>query len=309
MTAQPCILIADDEINDRISLRDLLEAHRYVVLEASNTEEAVRAASAQLPDLIVLDVEMPTDDGYVVCRRLRADPRTRAIPILMLTCHGFADERVTGLRAGADDYVVKPCDNEELLARIESLFRRYPARSDYIDRLKRAHEGIQAAEHFRRPVTVLSIDVQGSTTALADPRDEYLKTITFFDYRKIVDEEVSRHSGSPASWAGDGATAEFATAGESAAAAIRIMRRVRSEILTYSMTLRIGIAAGSELLQPDAEVGKRTSRTHDRAGHFQKLGGPNTITVGNEIRSLAMGLHFRERAPIDGEAVFEVAVD
>src|SRR5438876_195524 len=132
MTANTTILVADDNVDDRLSLRDLLLAEGYSVLEAKTTEETFNQAITNTPDLIILDVEMPSEDGYSVCKRLRSYQKTSNIPILMLTCHGFAQERVEGLNSGADDYVIKPCDNDELLARVSALFRRWPPKASFI---------------------------------------------------------------------------------------------------------------------------------------------------------------------------------
>jgi DNA-binding response OmpR family regulator len=120
------ILIADDEAGDRAPLCDLSRAEGYAVLEAAGAEEAFATSVDAVPDLAVLDAEMPPGDGYAVCKRLRSHPRTGNVPVLMLTCHGSVEGRVTGLRAGADDCVGKPCADEELLARIDALFRRCP---------------------------------------------------------------------------------------------------------------------------------------------------------------------------------------
>src|ERR1044072_9184331 len=91
------ILIADDNIDDRLSLRDTPEARGYIVFEAADTEEAYTQAENALPDLIILDVGMPPEDGFTVCRRIRGNSKTSKIPILMLTCHGLVEERTTGL--------------------------------------------------------------------------------------------------------------------------------------------------------------------------------------------------------------------
>ena len=106
----------------RTALKDCLEAEGYRVLSAADGESGLQKALAEKPDLILLDVMMPRLDGYTVCAELRrlAIP----VPILMLTAKGLVGDRVNGLDAGADDYLVKPFSTEELLARVRALLRR-----------------------------------------------------------------------------------------------------------------------------------------------------------------------------------------
>ena len=116
------ILIVEDELPMRTALKDCLEAEGYRVLSAADGESGLQKALAEKPDLILLDVMMPRLDGYTVCAELRrlAIP----VPILMLTAKGLVGDRVNGLDAGADDYLVKPFSTEELLARVRALLRR-----------------------------------------------------------------------------------------------------------------------------------------------------------------------------------------
>jgi DNA-binding response OmpR family regulator len=303
---RPAVLVVDDNPDDRLSLSDLLAARGYDVREAGDAAAGLAIARESPPDLVILDVEMPGDDGYALCRSLRADARTETVPVLMLTCHGFADEKVEGLRAGADDYVVKPCDNEELLARIDVLFRRFPPRSHFLGRLEAAQRGIEAVEHFRTFVAVLNIDVQGSSAAPKDTAAEYRRVLALNEYRSGVEACVLARGGTEVSWAGDGGTSEFADAAAAFSAAVDILARRAVGGRNGALDLRIGIAAGWELIEPGAPVGTRTSQTHNRAGHFQKSAAPNRLTVGREIAEAMDGAGtFLPRAPIAEEIVFE----
>jgi two-component system, OmpR family, response regulator MprA len=116
------ILIADDDVAVRESLDRALRANGFDVELASDGIEALEKIHAALPDAVVLDVLMPGLDGLGVCRSLRAGGST--VPILMLTAREAVPDRVAGLEAGADDYVVKPFALEELLARVRALLRR-----------------------------------------------------------------------------------------------------------------------------------------------------------------------------------------
>jgi DNA-binding response OmpR family regulator len=116
------ILIIEDELPMRTALHDALKAEGYRVLTASDGNAGLHRALDEKPDLVLLDIMMPKLDGYAVCAELRR--LELQTPILMLTAKGRVEDRVVGLDAGADDYLVKPFSTEELLARIRALLRR-----------------------------------------------------------------------------------------------------------------------------------------------------------------------------------------
>ena len=118
------VLIVEDEADIRDLLVFHLEREGYHVTKSKSGAEAVRLAHASPPDLVLLDLMLPEMDGLEVCRRLRRDPVTQAIPIVMLTARGDEVDRVLGLEMGADDYVVKPFSPRELIARIRAVLRR-----------------------------------------------------------------------------------------------------------------------------------------------------------------------------------------
>lgn len=118
----PRILVVDDEPAVRESLTSSLEFEGYRVAGAADGVAALDQVERQTPDLVVLDVLMPRMDGLTTCRRLRALGAT--MPVLMLTARDMVGDRVTGLDAGADDYLAKPFDLDELLARVRALLRR-----------------------------------------------------------------------------------------------------------------------------------------------------------------------------------------
>ncbi len=118
------ILIVDDE-RDLLAVLDFnLKRAGYRVVQAETGAEALAKARTQGPRLVLLDLNLPDLPGTEVCRLLKADPRTEAIPILMLTARGTEADRVAGLELGADDYVVKPFSVRELLLRVQAICRR-----------------------------------------------------------------------------------------------------------------------------------------------------------------------------------------
>ncbi|HLU33310.1 MAG TPA: response regulator [Natronosporangium sp.] len=120
----PLILVADDDKDIARFVEVNLRLHGFDVLVAQDGEQALAMVRDRQPDLAVLDVRMPRIDGVELTRRLRADPMTAALPIIMLTAKGLTVDKVVGLSAGADDYLVKPFDTAELMARVRSTLRR-----------------------------------------------------------------------------------------------------------------------------------------------------------------------------------------
>ncbi|MGE0640054.1 MAG: response regulator transcription factor [Thermoanaerobaculia bacterium] len=124
MTSNRRILIVDDEPNIVLSLEFLLGKAGYEVVVARDGESALAAAASSQPALVVLDLMLPDIDGYEVCRRLRQDPATAAVRIVVLTARGRDAERVRGLEEGADAYVTKPFSTRELIATVNELLGR-----------------------------------------------------------------------------------------------------------------------------------------------------------------------------------------
>jgi adenylate cyclase len=123
MSAQAKILVVDDTPQNVKLLADLLAVKGYAVATASSGEEALAKVAAEKPDLILLDVMMPGMSGYDVCRRLRAEPATELLPIVLCTSLDPGAERINGIAAGADDFLGKPINQPELFARVASLLR------------------------------------------------------------------------------------------------------------------------------------------------------------------------------------------
>ena len=115
------VLVVDDERQIRDLLGEFLEREGYEVLLASAGEEAIELAERKIPLAILLDVKMPGIDGIEVCKRLKAEPKTQFIPIIMIT--GYVDNKIVAIESGADDFVNKPIDLVELAVRVKSILR------------------------------------------------------------------------------------------------------------------------------------------------------------------------------------------
>jgi class 3 adenylate cyclase/CheY-like chemotaxis protein len=122
LNVQPKILVVDDVAQNVRLLEAVLTSNGYAVASASSGPEALERATSELPDLVLLDIQMPGMNGYEVCRRLREDPATRFLPVVMVTSSD-TEVRVNAIEAGADDFITKPFNQQELLARVRSLVR------------------------------------------------------------------------------------------------------------------------------------------------------------------------------------------
>jgi putative two-component system response regulator len=136
----PKILIVDDEADNRVLLKRILAPLGYLVSEAADGEEALDALKASLPDAVLLDVSMPKLDGYAVCKRMKADPRTKLIPVIMLTALSRRTDRLKGLALGVDEFLTKPFDVTELTVRVRALV----SLKRYTDELENATNVLEA---------------------------------------------------------------------------------------------------------------------------------------------------------------------
>ncbi len=121
------VLVVDDEDEVRASIGEFLQRHGYAVCEAADGEEALAKTFTEKPDMILLDLRLPKVDGYQVCQTLKGNPITSNVPIIMITALTATPDKVKGIEYGADDYIDKPFDLEELLARIKMISRRISA--------------------------------------------------------------------------------------------------------------------------------------------------------------------------------------
>jgi CheY-like chemotaxis protein len=124
------ILIVDDEAHIVMILKDSLEFSGFQVMTASDGMEALERIAQEIPDLVVLDIGMPRLDGWEVCRRLRQDPKTKELPVIILTAYAQTADQRKGIQLGADRFVTKPCDLTYLVEEINSLLSKKAEKQD-----------------------------------------------------------------------------------------------------------------------------------------------------------------------------------
>jgi adenylate cyclase len=245
VTPDPLILIVDDLPQNVRLLDAVLSPKGFRVATASSGAEALDVLDKEHPDLVLLDILMPGMDGYEVCRRIREDPVTAFLPVIMITASG-EEEKIRAIEAGADDFVSKPFDQAELLARVRSLVRvkryhdtienqaaelarwnreleqRVQDQIEQLERVGRLRRFLPAQladlivssgdESFlnghRREITVVCCDLRGFTAfaETAEPEDVWR---TLEEYHDALGDLIARFEGTLERFTGDGLVAFF----------------------------------------------------------------------------------------------------
>ena len=234
MTAPPRILVVDDTPVNLKLLADLLGAKGYGVVTASAGPEALEKVEKERPDLVLLDVMMPGMSGYEVCRKIRESPATAMLPVVMVTALDPAQERVKGIEAGADDFLMKPINQHELLARVRSLLRikalhdeltewnktlerrveEQVAQLERLDRLKRffspqlaemivSGDAEDPLKSHRREITVVFLDLRGFTSFAETSEPEEVMGV-LREYHGEMGRLILEHDGTLERFTGDG---------------------------------------------------------------------------------------------------------
>jgi class 3 adenylate cyclase len=228
------ILVVDDTEKNVKLLADLLTFKGYAVATAAGGREALARVSAERPDLVLLDVMMPDLNGYDVCRKIREDPATAIIPVVMVTALDPSQERLKGLEAGADDFLTKPINQAELLARVRSLLRikqlydqleelnrtleqrvaDQVAQLERLARLKRffspqlaelivAGDASDPLQSHRREITVVFVDLRGFTAFAETAEPEEVMGV-LREFHAEMGRLILDHEGTLERFTGDG---------------------------------------------------------------------------------------------------------
>ena len=270
MSTPAKILVVDDTPQNVKLLRDLLEVKGYAVATATSGEEALARVAVENPDLVLLDVMMPGISGYDVCRRLREDPKTALLPVILCTSLDPQQERVKGMEAGADDFLNKPVNQPELFARVKSLLRvkslqdevahqadelrewnakleervrEQVAQLEQLSKLKRfvsprigelilAGEVDDPLKTRRREISVVFTDLRGFTsfTETAEP-EEVMGVLR--EYHGALGAIIMKHDGTVEHFAGDGVMILFndpVPVAEHELAAVRMALEMRDAV-------------------------------------------------------------------------------
>jgi phosphate regulon transcriptional regulator PhoB len=196
------ILIVEDDPDILELVQYNLQRKGFQVLSSSNGENGLKLAKERVPDLIVLDLMLPGMGGLTVCQQLKEDPRTKDIPVVMLTAKSEENDIITGLEMGADDYVAKPFSPKELVARVRAILRRTNAGTEAVDgRLEVGPVIIDRERHevFLRgkPVSFTLAEFKLLMTLAQRPgrvftRDQLLEKITGGD-TYLIDRNIDVH--------------------------------------------------------------------------------------------------------------------
>lgn len=163
------ILAVDDTPSSLKLLTDLLNADGYSVRSAINGELALRAASAQAPDLILLDANMPDMDGFEVCRRLKQEPRLHDVPVIFVSALSEMPEKLKGFEFGAVDYVTKPFQREELLARVRTHLELHRLRHHLEEMVDERTRSLRDSEQRLQKTLLESVSAMAAIIELRDP--------------------------------------------------------------------------------------------------------------------------------------------
>jgi two-component system phosphate regulon response regulator PhoB len=153
MSKQERIVVIEDEADILEVLQYNLTREGYRVATSRDGEAGLQCVRDENPDLVLLDLMLPGIDGIEICRRLKADPTTASVPIMMVTAKGEESDVVLGLQMGADDYVTKPFAPRELMARVKAVLRRGPLKDERLDGERLVREGV-VIDSVRHRVTV-----------------------------------------------------------------------------------------------------------------------------------------------------------
>jgi len=307
------VLVVDDEEQNRTLLHDSLEAHGYEITEAANGLEALERVAERLPDVILLDVMMPQMDGFEVCRRLKQHPITAHVPILMVTALSERKERLMGIAAGANDFLNKPVDMQDVTLRVRNaihgkhLHDQLQAEQRKSESLllsifphaiaERMKQGETTIAESHPDVTVMLADLVGFTTLSAHIRPvevvQFLNEI-FSAFDALADRyclEKIKTIGDAYMVAGGLPTARADHAQAIASLALDMQKAVEhfNEDYSTSIRLRVGICTGPVVA---GTIGRRKfaydlwGETVNMACRLEATGRPGAIQVSESTHEV-----------------------
>lgn len=263
------VIIVDDEAAARDMVGDYLAMQGFGVTLCDGGASLRSALASRMPDLVLIDLNMPEEDGLSLVRFIK---QTTAVPIILLTATASPIDRVVGLEMGADDYLTKPCELRELLARIRAVLRR-------------AHWSVLRPEE-RRLAAIVSFDQVGFSRSI---QDDEVATLSAIDrvFAEIIGPSLAQHRGLMFKKLGDGALVEFASVVDAVEWAVAFQRSMfdlpRMARGTMPATFRVGIAIGDIVVTETDRLGEGVAL----AVRVQEQARPGTVVLSDYAKRLA----------------------
>lgn len=316
--SQAKIVVVDDEILIIKRMEALLLPRHYQVIGTSNGEAVLNLVQQEQPDLILLDVLMPGMNGFEVCRQLKDNPATRFVPVVLMTALGEVEDRIKGLEAGADDFLTKPVNRDELLARIQSSLRLKRSIDQKVDSLQSIQSYLSnfvpqsvkrqiqtdpeqlEQDKRERDVSVLFVDISGYARLSEILSQTQVNFIVERYFSSFLDS-IHVNEGDISETAGDSLMVIFAHTDphQHALKAVRTALDILSQTIQLNtefqdmfspITLHIGINSGVALVGPtklESATGARWTYTAsgsvtNLAARITELGQGGDIFVGPE---------------------------
>ena len=265
------VLLVDDDEKLRKLVTEYLEGYGFQVRALPDGRSVLSTIRNESPDIVILDIMLPGKDGLEVLREIRSE---LSVPVIMLTAKGDDADRIVGLELGADDYLPKPFNPRELLARIKAVTRRIPS------------QGVGGADvtsqTIRRQLkAILSADVKDYSRLMSE--NEMWTIQTLKNYRSLIASHVRSHQGRVVDSPGDNLLAEFGSVVHAAECAVEIQRNLSTRNKTLPddkrMEYRIGVNLGDVVI----DRGKLYGDGVNIAARIEKLADPGGIAVSGTV--------------------------
>jgi len=334
------VLVAEDNRDSRELVSDILLNLGHVPILAPNGRVALEKIQEDLPDLVILDINMPEMDGFQVCAALKSNPATDRIPVIMLTAQVDVESRVTGLQLGADDYLPKPFHPRELIARIETRLRakeQTDSLREQREQIRRTFERFVAHEIVEKLLedptrvqlggaetilTVLFADLEGFSTLSEHTEPPHLLEV-LNTYHKLLVDHIKSNGGTVDKFLGDGVMALYNTPlpqTDHALRAVRTALNIREALADFHRNLEpkfrlgvnFGIHTGSAIVgtvgSPELMDFTAIGDTVNLASRLQGLSENSQITVSEDTYALVKDHVLAERVGARAVRGREVAV-
>jgi len=268
------VLLVDDDEKLRKLVREYLEGYGFQIISLPDGSFAMETIRNESPDIVILDIMLPGRDGLEILREIRSE---HDLPVIMLTAKGDDADRIVGLELGADDYVSKPFNPRELLARIKAVTRRFSLQ----ERRKGSEAEIDIDRLQRQLKAILSADVKDYSRLMSEDELWTIKTINTF--RGLISSQVQRFSGRVVDSPGDNILAEFGSVVNAVECAIAIQEELREKNAGLPehkrMEYRIGVNLGDVVI----ESGRIYGDGVNIAARIENLSDPGGISISGTV--------------------------